>query len=72
VDALMGGQEYHEQFPEEFEAAFLESMGAVMGWCYGKGETPPHLTDVLHEAYRLAAAAAFNAGIRAARAAVVR
>ncbi len=60
----MTEQEFHEQFPEEFDEARLAAHGAIMGWCGGKGERTPMLTAVLKEAYDHAFAEAFNAGVR--------
>lgn len=67
----MTDQEFHKQYPDEFEEARLMAHGAIPGWCYGKGETPPMLTETLMQAYEAAFAVAFNAGFAAARKAAV-
>lgn len=63
----MPNSEYHKLYTDEFEEAFLESVGAIVGWCMGKGEDPPHLTAVLKDAYEHAAAVAFNRGVEVGR-----
>lgn len=67
----MANEDFHKLYPEEFEQARLIAHGAIPGWCYGKGETPPRLTEVLIEAYDGAFAEAFNAGVAVGRKAAV-
>lgn len=67
----MTDQEFHQQFPEEFDEAVLGAHGAIMGWCYAKGEIPPELTEVYIEALRHAFAEVFNAGVELGRKAAV-
>jgi hypothetical protein len=67
MDEFVRTAEFHKQWPDEFENGFLLAMGAIIGWCGGKGEEPPYLTEVLHQAYRHAMAEAFDAGARAYR-----
>lgn len=59
--------EFHKMYPDQYLDAHLEAVGAIIGWCGGKGEDPPYLTPVLKEAYEHATAAAFNAGVALGR-----
>jgi len=57
--------DWHKICTEEYETAEAESFGALAGWCYGKGEIPPKLTEALNEALRAAFAGAFDHGYEA-------
>ena len=63
----MSDLHFHKLYPDEFEDAHAEAMGAIIGHMYGSGLVPPKLTEALHEAYRLATATAFDAGFALAR-----
>ena len=67
----MSDLHFHKLYPDEFEDAHAEAMGVIMGHMYGVGEVPPRVSAALHEAYRLAAATAFDAGFALAREAEV-
>jgi hypothetical protein len=63
----MGADELpHEMHPEAYERTASIAHGTIAGWCYGKGEIPPLLTEVLKQAYEHAFAVAFNDGYYAA------
>lgn len=67
----MTDQEFHQQFPTEYEEGHLEAIGAMIGWTAAKGEAMPFMTAALKEAFECATACAFNAGVRAGRKAAV-
>lgn len=58
---------FHKLYPDEYERAHAAAVGAIVGHMYGSGVVPPKLTEQLHAAYRLATAAAFDAGFALAR-----
>jgi small ligand-binding sensory domain FIST len=57
-------EEHHKRYPDEYEAGHLDAVGALIGTCYGRGEEPPFMTEVLKEALEHMTAAAFNAGVK--------
>jgi len=67
----MANEEFHKLYSEEFEEAQMMAHGAILGVCFGKGEQPPRLTEVLKQAYDAAFAEAFNAGVAVGRKATV-
>ncbi len=60
-------EEFHERFPEEFADAVAVGKGAALGWCGGKGESLPKLTEVQREGVDASFAEVFNAGVTLGR-----
>lgn len=60
--------EWHQVYPDEFEAAEVAAHGALIGWTGGNGERWPTLTPIQREALQRALAEAFNAGAETMRA----
>ncbi len=59
--------EFHEQFPEEFADAVAVGRFAAVGWCGGRGESLPKLTEVQREGVDRSFAEVFNAGVALGR-----